>query len=107
VGEAFYVSNRLKGTAPSRRAAFTAGYVQAEYQAHARWTLFGRLEGTSGASDDPYLDLIQDFLGTRAVAGSRYELGRNQALKVELSRNERQDDARFNQLSLQWSMVYP
>jgi len=107
VAEGFYVSNRLTGSAPTNRAAFTAGYLQAEYQAYASWTLFGRLEGTSGAKNNAYLDLNQGYMTERAMAGARFEVGRNQALKLELSRNERQDDTRFNQLSLQWSMVYP
>jgi hypothetical protein len=107
LGEWFYVSNRFEGPAPTRHASFSAGYLQAEYRAQARWTLFGRLEGTDSAKNDPYLDLIKEFLNARVVAGSRLELGKDQAMKLELSRNERQDDARFNQISLQWSMVYP
>lgn len=108
VGEFFYVSNRFRGNPALRRhASFSAGYVQAEYHAPARWTVFGRLEGTDGAKNDPYLNLIEEFLNARVVAGSRFELDKHQALKVELSRNERQNDARFNQISLQWSMVYP
>ena len=107
LGELYYVSNRLKGTAPTRDADFTAGYLQAEYQAHPGWTLFGRLEDSHGAKNDAYLDLIPEFVNTRTVAGARFEVARHQALKLELSRNKRQDDARFNELSLQWSMVYP
>jgi hypothetical protein len=107
VGELFYVSNRLTGSAPTSHADFTAGYLQAEYQVHPDWALFGRVEDTRGAKNDAYLDMIPEFLNARAVAGTRFEVARNQALKLELSRNERQDDARFNQVSLQWSMVYP
>lgn len=107
VGELFSVTNRLTGPAPTRDADFSAGYLQAEYQAHANWTLFGRLEGTGNAKNNAYLDLNQEFLNARTVAGARFEVGSRQALKLELSRNERQDDARFNQISLQWSMVYP
>jgi len=107
VGELFYVSNRLKGPAPTDHADFTAGYLQAEYQAYPDWTFFGRLEDTHGTKNNAYLDLNPQFLDTRAVAGARVEVGRRQALKLELSHNERQDDTRFNQISLQWSMVYP
>jgi hypothetical protein len=58
---------------PTRHASFSAGYLQAEYRAPARWTLFGRLEGTDSAKNDPYLDLIKEFLNARVVAGSRFE----------------------------------
>ena len=107
LGELYYVRNRLTGTALTRDADFTAGYLQAEYQAHPHWTLFGRLEDTHGAKNDAYLDLIPEFVNARTVAGARFEVARHQALKLELSRNERQDDARFNEIGLQWSMVYP
>lgn len=107
IGELFHVSNRLTGSASADHAVFTAGYLQAEYQAHANWTFFGRLEDTNGADNNAYLRLLPDFLIAREVAGSRFEVARNQALKLELSHNERQGDIRFNQVSLQWSMVFP
>jgi hypothetical protein len=107
IGEMFRVNNRLKGMSMADDADFTAGYVQSEYQVHTGWTIYGRLEGTGGTKNNPYLDLIPDFLKARAMAGSRVGVGRNQALKLEISRNKRQDDAQFSQISLQWSMVYP
>jgi hypothetical protein len=106
VGEVFYIGNRLQGGA-TRHADFSAAYLQAEYRGHPDWTLFGRLEGSHGTKNNAYLDLVPDFLNTRIVAGVRFEVASHQALKLELSHNERQDDARYNQLSLQWSMVYP
>lgn len=107
IGELFRVNNRLESTVPTDHTDFTAGYLQAEYQVHANWTLFGRWEDTNGAKNNAYLKLIPEFPIARTVAGARAELGKNQALKLELSRNERQDDTRFNQASLQWSMVFP
>ena len=106
LGELFYVSNRLEGSAPTRDANFSAGYLQAEYQAHDDWTLFGRLEGSGNTNNNAYLDLNPAFLNTRAMAGARFEASSHHALKLELSRNERQDGARFNQVCLQWSMLY-
>jgi hypothetical protein len=107
VGELFYVTNRLEGSASTSDADFSAGYLQAEYQVHDDWTVFGRLEGTGNAKNNAYLDLNQEYMTERAMAGARFEVGSRQALKLELSRNERQDDTRFTQLELQWSMVYP
>lgn len=107
IGELFYVSNRLTGPVPADRAEFGAGYLQAEYLAHADWTLFGRFEDTSGVKNNAYLQLFPEFLDSRAMVGARFEVASHQALKLELSRNERQDAIRFNQVSLQWSMVYP
>ncbi len=107
VGEVFHISNRLAGPGASRRASFNALYLQPEYRPDGRWTVFARLETASGPQNDPYLDLIPQFINRRAMAGARMETGKNQALKLELSRNEKQDDGRFNQISLQWSMVWP
>lgn len=107
VGELFYVTNRLEGSASTSDADFGAGYLQGEYQVHENWTLFGRLEGTVHAKDNAYLALNQEFIKARAMAGTRVEVGRRQALKLEVSRNELQDEVRFNQIGLQWSMVYP
>lgn len=107
LGEFFYVSNRLEDSASASDADFSAGYLQAEYQVHDSWTVFGRLEGTGSVKNNAFLGLNQEFMTERAMAGARFEVGSRQALKLELTRNERQDDTRFNQLDLQWSMVYP
>ena len=107
LGELFRVINHQEGVDVPDQAAFTAGYVQVEYKVHDDWTLYGRLEDTSSTKNNPYLDLIPDFLKASAMAGCRVELSSKQALKLEISRNERQDEVKFDQVSLQWSMVYP
>lgn len=107
IGELFYVGAHLKSAAREEEVSFGAGYLQVEYQVRDDWTVFGRVEDTSNAKNNVYLNLDQEFLYARAVAGARFELNSHQALKLEVSRNERQDDANFSQVSLQWSMVYP
>jgi hypothetical protein len=64
------------------------------------------LETNSAAHDNAYLNLFPETIVSREAAGARVNLARNQALKLEASRNERQDGLRFGQLALQWSMVY-
>lgn len=107
LGELFRVDNRLDGPDISTRSAFTAAYLQPEYRMAPAWTVFGRLEATRNNHNNAYLNLFPEFVISRHIAGSRIAVGRNQALKFELSHNERQDRAHFNQISLQWSMVYP
>jgi hypothetical protein len=107
IGELFYVGAHLRGPAREEEVSFGAGYLQVEYQAHDDWTVFGRVEDTSNAKNNAYLDQNPEFLYKRTVAGVRFELNNQQALKLETSHNERQDDASFSQVSLQWSMVYP
>lgn len=107
IGELFRVDNRLEAAGTSRRANFTAGYVQPEYKVSSTWTAFGRLEGSRDTSNNAYLDLLPEFVTSRTIAGSRFELGKSQAVKFELSHNNRHDSTHYNQVSLQWSMVYP
>lgn len=107
IGELFYVGAHLRGPTREEEVSFGAGYLQVEYQARDDWTVFGRVEDTSNAKNNAYLDQNPEFLYKRTVAGARFELNNQQALKLEVSRNERQDDASFSQVSLQWSMVYP
>lgn len=107
IGEIFRVSDRLSAAGTSSRNSFTALYLQPEYQVHSNWSVYGRLETTSRTRDDPYLNLQPLFITARALAGARVDVTRNQVLKLELSRNEKQDTIRFSQIGLQWSMVWP
>lgn len=107
LAELFRLENSLTGPGISSRTAFSALYLQPEYKFSPAWTIFGRLEATGNNNNDPYLNLYPEFVTSRMVVGSRIDPARNQALKLELSRNERQDSLHFNQISLQWSMAYP
>ncbi len=107
LAELFHVENSLEGPGTSSRTAFLAAYLQPEYKISEAWTVFGRIEATRNNRNDPYLNLYPEFIASRTIVGSRFDVARNQALKFEASRNERQDSVQFNQISLQWSMVYP
>lgn len=107
LGELFHVSHRDEGSGPTTRGSFLAAYLQPEYQIHHDWRLFGRIEATRDTRDDGYLALFPHFQTRRVMLGARLSLGGNQALKLELSRNARRDHLRYDELSLQWSMVYP
>jgi len=106
LAEFFYVGNRIEDGAAARTSRFTAGYLQGEY-ALRPWTLFARIEGTHDAEGDEYLDLNPHYVVARAMAGARRELSDHQALKIEVSNSERQDDTGFTQVSVQWSMIFP
>lgn len=107
LAELFRVRNSLDGPGISSRTAFSALYLQPEYKVSQAWTAFGRLEATGNNRNDPYLNIYPTFVTSRMIVGSRFDPARNQALKFELSRNERQDSVHFSQISLQWSMIYP
>lgn len=107
LAELFRVKNRLIGPDFSHRTTFSVAYLQPEYRLSQTWKIFGRLEATSNRDNDAYLSLFPEFITSRVTVGSRFDPARNQALKFELSRNGRQDGVHFNQVSMQWSMVYP
>ena len=107
IGELYIVNNRVETSAATTRHTFTSGYVQGEYSIGRKWTLFSRLEDTANASNDPYLDLTPEFIKSRTLAGTRYALGRNRALKLELSRIKHQDTSRSRQVAIEWSAVFP
>ena len=107
MGELYIVNNRIEPRHVAQSNTFTSGYVQAEYSIQPGWTLFGRVEDTADANGDPYLNLRPDFIKSRTLAGARYELSHNQALKLELSHSKHQDKPQFNQLAMEWSAVFP
>ena len=106
IGELYFVSNDLVTEAGSARASFTNYNLQAEYTLHPDWILYARAEDTLNAADDPYLDLFPEFIKRRALAGLRFELTHNQALKLEWADVKRRND-QFNEIILQWSAAFP
>ncbi|MDO8412479.1 MAG: hypothetical protein Q7S51_01670 [Gallionellaceae bacterium] len=107
IGEWYLVHNRLEASSTSDSHTFSSAYLQTDYSLRANWILFGRVEHTARAKDDPYLDLRPEFVRSRSLAGIRYALTRNQALKLELSHSEQQDQTKFRQVAIEWSAVFP
>ena len=105
-GELTAMRNRLESPQAVSRADFTNVYVHGEYKASGEWTGYGRLEASANAQN-PYLDMFPGFIAGRVLIGSRWEPLRNQAVKFELWRGERQDGLWFNGLAAQWSAVFP
>lgn len=106
IGELYFVSNDLVADSGTARASFFNYNLQAEYTLHPDWTLYARAEDTLNAENDPYLDIFPEFIRRRALAGLRFDLTHNQALKLEWAGVTRQHD-RFNEIILQWSAAFP
>ena len=106
IAELYVFSHELEGGGATASGSFLYGYVQGEYRFASRSTAVARLEDTSGANDDPLLALLPDFVLNKQLIGLRYDVTRNQAVKIEASRVERQD-ASFRQVQIQWSAVFP
>lgn len=91
---------------------FVSGYIQAEFNFHQNWILYGRLEESSGTEDSIYLTLFPNTIADRQVLGLRFDFARLQAITLEVTRtiefagSDTETD-RFGQVFLQWSTVLP
>ena len=107
-----YVVNQDKYQTQTLKDSFATGYLQAEYQLHQDWTLYGRLEETSDTDSSVYLKLFPNSIADRQVLGLRFDFARRHALTLELARifefagDEIQTD-QFRQVMFQWSTFVP
>jgi hypothetical protein len=99
LGSLFKVNNKFESADDD---SFTSAYIQSEYLVQLDWTLYARVESTSGANHDTYLAIFPKTITQRQLCGVRYELMRNQALKIEVSSARTQND-NFNEFHVQWS----
>lgn len=107
LSEVVYANSRLEHDAGLRNGgSFFNAYAQAEWAFADDWTLIGRIEGTRGGQNDPYLALFPRYVRDRLLGGLRYRVNSNMALKVEASQDHIRDD-RYGQVMFQWSAVFP
>lgn len=104
-GSSHFVENSFGQSTGSPDHTFFNAYLQGEYQLNDSWTLYGRLEETSGQNGDAYLALFPHFVEDRVLGGVRYDFARQVALKFELSTNQTQTDD-FDRIMLQLSAMF-
>lgn len=107
LSEIVYVNNWLDfygGDSASND--FVNAYSQLAWDVNPDWTVYGRIEGTLGSHNDPYLALFPKYVEDRFLGGIRYNLNHNMALKLEASKDHVRDD-HFGQVMFQWSAVFP
>jgi len=104
---AFYVVDDmdLAGGA-NQNSSFIYAYLQPEYNLNATWTLYGRVEGNSGANNDLYVQQIPSFICNRTLVGTRYQMQDSQVIKLELAKLQ-QYGQRFLAAEVQWSAAFP
>ncbi|MEO5573193.1 MAG: hypothetical protein ABIR48_01725 [Gammaproteobacteria bacterium] len=105
ISEVYAVHNNLQGS-HSSAGTFLNANLQVEYALGSSWTLYGRTENTFSDDSDPYLAQFPDYMHRHNLAGLRLEIDKQQALKLELGAVQLQND-HFNQLSIEWSAVFP
>jgi hypothetical protein len=106
-----YFDIDLKYFDGSVREDFVLGYVQGEYEATERWTLFGRVEIGFGEDGSQYLQLLPEVIAHRHMLGVRWDLAASHALTMELADTSTQGNesmhSSFKEFRLQWSAVFP
>jgi hypothetical protein len=107
LSEVVYLNNTLESPLGGKtHDDFLSAYGQVEWQLNPTWTLVGRVEGTFGARNDPYLAMFPKYVEDRFLGGVRFKLNHSNALKVEASRDHLRND-HFGQVMFQWSAVFP
>ena len=106
LGEILYVHDNIDLLSARSNKSFVSAYAQLEWLLDQKWTVFSRIENTFASNEDPYLDRFDRTVRKRALIGARYNIRRNMAIKLEVSR-DKLETARFNQITLQWSAVFP
>ncbi len=101
----YYIHNHLNLSGAATEGAFVNAYFQVARELNSRWTLYGRMEGTAGDKNDPYLALFPNFIENRLLGGIRFDVFHQHALKLEFSKNYNDIDD-FFQINLQWSAVF-
>jgi len=103
----FYVANNLGLSGGIKRnESFGYAYLQPEYDLNPAWTFYGRLETSTGTSNDIYVQQIPAFISERSLIGTRYQLQNNQVIKFELAKVD-QYGKRFVSTEMQWSAALP
>jgi len=99
LGSLFDVSNKFDN---AHDDTFAFAYVQSEYLLLQDWTAYARIETSSGTNNDTYLAFFPQTITQRQLLGVRYELKKNQALKLEVSSSHTLSD-NYDELHVQWS----
>lgn len=90
---------------------FLLGYVQAEYEATADWTVFGRVEFGTDEDNSQYLELFPAVITHRHMLGVRWDFADSHALTMEIADTSTQGSGgnhdSFKELRFQWSAVFP
>jgi hypothetical protein len=100
------IHTRMENASLVSSSTFANFYIHGEYKISEKWTGYGRLESSANAHN-AYLQMFPGFISARALIGGRWEPLSKQVIKFEVVRNKRQDGHSYNELGVQWSMLFP
>jgi len=106
LGAVFIAHDEVSGGGSNATNWFASGYLEGEYRISEDWTLYSRVEQSTGSHGDPYLAFFPKYTKRAYVGGFRFEITDHQALKVEFSRKERMAQS-FEEVAVQWSAAFP
>lgn len=111
VANLVYFDNRLRYVDETARDEFALGYLQAEYEVSADWTIFGRVDIGFNEDTSPYLRLLPAFIAHRNMLGWRWDFADFQSLSMEVADASTQGDgmshSNYKEVRFQWSAVFP
>lgn len=105
VAEAYFLSSDIPDHHDTLRGSFSTAYIQAEYTLNDQWTPYTRLSESFGGGHDPYLELLDGFPHAAQMAGIRFDITEQQALKLEYSHRQFEHE-NANRWQLSWSAVW-
>ena len=105
-GTWYLVNNRMEFAADNRRSRFHSTWLETDYQLTPHWMPYLRYEFSNGNASDTYLSDFAGFVRKRRLAGLRWDLLDNQALKLEYADTDFLHE-NSRQWALQWSMIFP
>lgn len=103
----FVLNNRVRTPTNTSESDFSTGYIQIDHMLTETWSIYGRVEDSTGVKNDPYLSLFPGFVASRNLLGVRYDFIKNHALTLEFgSVNVGTINQSYDHLSVQWSAVF-
>jgi len=72
-GALYLARDELDSRGTKESGNFASGYVQADYLAYEEWTPYTRFEKSFGDDNDPYVELMNDFIPSRQMLGVRWD----------------------------------
>lgn len=105
-GSLFYSRDNVNSANATDKGSFTSGYMQLDYLFSSDWTVFARVENTSGEKTAPYLALMSNFSPEAQVTGLRWDITRQQAIKFEISRKHTGTEEPVTTI-LNWAAIFP
>ncbi|TAK90809.1 MAG: hypothetical protein EPO06_07225 [Burkholderiaceae bacterium] len=109
LGEGYRIQHRMSGANGSIAPwpAYWAGYLQAEYKWEPSvWTAYARMEAMSSAMTPEYRALFPKLTKRTDLVGLRWDFYTNQALKFELSHDQKFELGGSWGARVQWSAMF-